>query len=93
MKFRVRKPGSKIRLKRYKKRKAWRDLTERNSTWHSWFAWFPVRVPTKGRMSGMTLVWLERVERRGKWGTTEESLWDWQWLWTYRFKGVENEKN
>lgn len=89
MKFRVRKPGSKWRLKRYKKRKAWRDLTARNNAWHSWFAWFPVRVPTKGRISGMTLVWLERIERQGKWGTTEESLWDWQWLWTYKFKGTE----
>ena len=95
MKFRVRKPGSKKRLKLYKKRKAWRDLTKKNNNWHSWFAWFPVRVPTKGRMSGMTIVWLERVERQGKW----LSIWSIElesetkniagWNWLYRFKGTK----
>lgn len=34
--------------------------------WHDWFAWYPVRVPTKGRRSGQKIVWLETVRRRCK---------------------------
>lgn len=51
MKWRVRKPGAKERAKRL---------------WHTWFAWYPVRVPTKGRMSGMKMVWLSKVKRKSK---------------------------
>lgn len=50
MKWRVRKPYARIRAKH---------------RWHKWFAWYPVRVPTKGKMSGMTMVWLETIERKG----------------------------
>jgi hypothetical protein len=32
--------------------------------WHDWFAWYPVRVPTKGRNSGQRFVWLEIVRRQ-----------------------------
>jgi hypothetical protein len=49
MKWRVRKPGAQERAIR---------------RWHRWFAWKPVRVPTMGPMSGMTMVWLDTIERR-----------------------------
>jgi len=50
MRIRVRKPNTVYRA---------------HQRWHKWFAWFPVRVPTVGRMSGMTLAWWETVERKG----------------------------
>lgn len=49
MKWRVRKPGARKRAKRL---------------WHRWFAWRPVRVPTNGKRSGMTMVWLQFVMRK-----------------------------
>lgn len=49
MKWRVRKPGARNRAKRL---------------WHKWFAWYPVRVPTYGKRSGMTMVWLQHVKRK-----------------------------
>ncbi len=48
--WRVRKLGAKYRAK---------------LQWHTWFAWFPVRVPTKGRMSQQHRVWLQTIKRRG----------------------------
>lgn len=33
MRFRVRKPGSKLRARQL---------------WHDWFAWYPVRIPERG---------------------------------------------
>ena len=49
MRWRVRKPGARFRARKL---------------WHSWFAWYPVRVPCRGKMSGMTLVWGETIMRR-----------------------------
>jgi hypothetical protein len=50
--------------------------------WHKWFAWYPVRVPSKGRMSDMTLVWLEFVERKGKrYSGYGHSFWLWEYKW------------
>ena len=51
MKIRVRKPGSRWRAQK---------------RWHDWFAWRPVRVPTQGRMSGQTLVWMETIQAKIK---------------------------
>ena len=50
MRWRVRKLGARRRAKKQ---------------WHYWFAWCPVRVPSKGKNSGMTRVWWEPIERRG----------------------------
>jgi len=48
--------------------------------WHKWFAWFPVRVPSEGRMSEMTMVWLQTIERRGKlFSSPMHNLWLWQY--------------
>lgn len=67
MKWRVRKPGAKHRaLKK----------------WHTWFAWHPVRVPTEGRMSGMTMVWLQNIRRKG---TYYYGYGDSCWEWEYKF--------
>lgn len=71
MKWRVRKPGARNR------RLHW---------WHTWFAWYPVRVPTKGSMSGMTKVWLEPVQRKGE---VHYGLTTWWWEWEYR-EATEN---
>ena len=48
--------------------------------WHRWFAWFPVRVPTKGRMSGMHMVWWTHVLRKGS-----DTSWSGEpeWEWSY----------
>jgi len=67
MKWRVRKPFARIRAKH---------------RWHKWFAWYPVRVPTKGKMSGMTMVWLETIERKG---FLDTSWGDYTWSWDYRY--------
>ena len=68
MQRRVRKPGARYRALHL---------------WHKWFAWHPVRVPTRGRMSGMTMVWLQTVERKGVHyhavGYCESG-----WEWSYR---------
>lgn len=50
--------------------------------WHMWFAWFPVRVPVNGKRSGMTIVWLESIERRGRYFSP---LGDVGWGWEYRW--------
>ncbi|MEA1980841.1 MAG: hypothetical protein U9N54_07705 [candidate division Zixibacteria bacterium] len=71
--WRVRKPKAKSRLKRQ---------------WHTWFAWYPVRVPTKGRMSGMHKVWLQKVQRKGK----SYFIYDiGQWAWKWKYKQMEKE--
>ena len=76
MKWRVRKPYAGIRAKHH---------------WHKWFAWYPVRVPTKGKMSGMTMVWLETIERKGFLET--ESV-TYEWIWSYRLhEYYEKSKN
>lgn len=49
MRFRVRKPNAKHRAKKL---------------WHNYYALFPKRVPTRGKRAGMTLVWLEHIERK-----------------------------
>jgi hypothetical protein len=69
MKWRVRKPGAKYRAKK---------------RWHLWFAWYPVRVPTNGRMSGQKKVWLEKVYRKGEYVLSYESCY---WFWEYKLKG------
>jgi len=42
--------------------------------WHNWFAWYPVRVPSKGRMSKQHMAWCQTIRRRIKfehlWGET-----------------------
>jgi len=73
MKWRVRKPGSKVRLK-YKKLKRW----------HLWFAWYPVRVPTKGRMSKQHKIWFAKVYRKGKRCSDYEG--GYFWTWQYKEK-------
>ena len=53
--------------------------------WHNWFAWYPVRVPTKGRNSGQQFVWLETVRRKCKpmgWGSDN---------WISEYKELTNE--
>ncbi len=67
MKWRVRKPNARHR------RLHW---------WHDWFAWFPVRVPTNGRMSGMRMAWLEKIERKGKYKLL--AYCECGWIWQYR---------
>ena len=73
MKFKVRKPKSRLRGKHL---------------WHNWFAWHPVRVPTYGRMSGQTLVWLQFVRRKGKyrWGGCVINS---SWTWVFAVNGEE----
>ena len=70
MKWRVRKPGAKWHLR-------YRTLTN----WHLWFAWYPVRVPTKGKMSKQHKVWLVKVQRKGTHPTCYEGAY---WSWEYR---------
>ena len=66
MKWRVRKP--------YTRYKALHK-------WHKWFAWHPVRVPTSGRMSGQTMVWLSNIKRKG----TAVGWIDYtHWVWEYK---------
>lgn len=74
MKWRVRKPNTRHR------RLHW---------WHTWFAWYPVRVPTNGRMSKMTRVWLESICRKGKYYYDYEGG-GW-WMWQYKFMEGKNE--
>ncbi len=69
--WRVRKPGARYRL---------------NRLWHNWFAWYPVRVPTYGKMSGMHKVWLKTIRRRGtsfRCGQYHELT---CWNWKYKLK-------
>ena len=48
-------------------------------TWHSWFAWFPVRI------SDNDCRWLETVERRGN---TEYYL-DGKKYWNYEYRPLD----
>lgn len=66
MKWRVRKPGARRRAVHQ---------------WHRWFAWRPVRVPTSGRMSNMTVVWLEFMWRKGTYICWFEGAY---WQWEYK---------
>ena len=68
MRWRVRKPGVRRRAKRM---------------WHRYYAWRPVRVPTRGRMSGVTMVWGEWIERKGKYHYSDVFNRGW-WTWKYR---------
>jgi hypothetical protein len=68
MRFRVRKPLARHRALHH---------------WHKWFAWRPVRVPIKGRMSNMTMVWFETIYRKGKYDGDMYGNW---WNWEYKFK-------
>ena len=67
MYWRVRKPGAKHRAKH---------------RWHFWYAWYPVRVPTHGKMSGRTMVWLQKILRKGTYSCYPG---DEYWVWEYRF--------
>lgn len=69
--WRVRKPQAKFRAKHQ---------------WHNWFAWYPVRVPTKGKLSGQRKVWLTTIHRRG---TYEDWIGVKYWTWRYAFPGEE----
>jgi hypothetical protein len=66
MKWRVRKPNARVRALKM---------------WHKWFAWYPVRVPTEGRMSGMTMVWLKTIKRKGYFNSIiyYRSWWEWKY--------------
>ena len=66
MKWRVRKPNARNRALHM---------------WHKWFAWHPVRVPTRGKMSGMTMIWLQTVERKGE---QYNCFSGYGWHWSYR---------
>ena len=66
MKWRVRKPGVRHRALQM---------------WHRWYAWYPVRVPTNGRMSGMTMVWRETILRKGEFYCYGM---DYSWTWIYK---------
>ncbi len=51
----------------------------RNRLWHTWFAWRPVRL------NSGTMVWLERVERRGGFDHRKNRpLGRVPWRWEYR---------
>ncbi len=49
-----------------------------NSIWHMWFAWRPVRL------SSGTVVWLERIERRGGFDHRKNTGRRPPWRWEYR---------
>jgi len=69
--WRVTKPGAVYRAKRL---------------WHRYFAWYPVRVPSKGRMSKQHKVWLQFVSRRGESYECYEGCF---WVWSYCLIGDE----
>lgn len=62
--------------------------------WHLWFAWYPVTVPTKGKNSGQTRVWLETVCRKGYWHNSRKGYWHNSPYnhWSWEFKEVEIKK-
>lgn len=68
MKWRVRKEGARERALHQ---------------WHLWFAWYPVTVPTKGKTSGQTRVWLKPVCRKGFYCKHLEPRDD-HWVWEYK---------
>ena len=55
MRFKSRRPGARNRL--------WRYNLYLENQWHSWFAWYPVRI-TDGKMSYRVIAWLETIERK-----------------------------
>jgi len=79
MKWKVRKPGARDRAKHF---------------WHKWFAWKPVRVPTHGKKSNMTMVWLSLVKRKGHYisGLNDylHNYGEGHWVWEYDF--IKKEK-
>lgn len=54
---------------------------DRNKSWHTWFAWYPVRIDQ------VTCVWLERVERRGQ----LEYLYDGTEYWEYEYRLIDHD--
>jgi len=72
MKWRVRKPGTRFRALH---------------RWHTWFAWYPVRVPTKGSMSGMHMVWIEKIQRIGSYELTGYVECSWNWSYKKELEG------
>jgi hypothetical protein len=75
MKWRVRKEGARERALHQ---------------WHLWFAWYPVDVPTKGKTSGQTRVWLETVCRTGFYFNSREYN---SWSWEYKEVEIKKELN
>ncbi len=69
--WRVRKPGAKKRAEKQ---------------WHWWFAWYPVRIPTKGRMSNQHRVWCCKIKRKGRYEYGYECAY---WNWFYAIPGHE----
>jgi hypothetical protein len=51
---------------------------QRLSHWHTWFAWFPVRLQDN------QCAWLERIERKG----TLNPSWDEAW-WSYEYRAPQ----
>ena len=52
---------------------------KRLAMWHRWFAWYPV-VLEDGGMAGQKKVWLESIERQGRFVDSryiDESYWTW----------------
>lgn len=50
----------------------------RGRLWHEWFAWRPVRL------NSGTMVWLERIERRGGFDHRKNTDRRPPWRWEYR---------
>ena len=52
----------------------WLEKRKRLAQWHSWFAWYPVRVaPHDCR-------WLEKVQRKGSyWACYGDAGWSWEY--------------
>jgi hypothetical protein len=66
MKWKVRKPEARDRALLW---------------WHVWYAWYPVRVATRGE-GGQKMIWLEPVCRRGQYGCVWGEDWnsfDWEY--------------
>lgn len=58
-----------------------RVKSERNKKWHTWFAWYPVRINEN------EIVWLESVRRRGILvDRTQDHPY---WKWFYKPQGAE----
>lgn len=55
--------------------RSWPEEYAAKRQWHSWFAWFPVRVGTHDCR------WLELVERKGEYC----SSWDYA-FWSYEYR-------
>lgn len=55
------------------------ERIDAKSQWHTWFAWYPVRVGHRDCR------WLERVERKGTFYAGAGHCW---WSFTYRPSGA-----